>query len=104
MAERRCASELAKAKTFAPGGYDLLKQDIPELAVVAGAVVALGVDIDAEAGGIHFEQAGELAYVVVVVFVISLVEILFVARARVFAWVVDDRRPPSASTFFIGVS
>ena len=81
-----------KSKDIAPGGYDLLKQDIPELAVVAGAVVALGVDIDAEAGGIHLEQTGELIYVVVVVFVISLVEILFVARARVFAGVVDDRK------------
>ena len=81
-----------KSKDIAPGGYDLLEQDIPELAVVAGAVVALGVDIDAEAGGVHFEQAGELIYVVVVVFVISLVEILFVARARVFAGVVDDRK------------
>ena len=44
-----------KGKDVAPGGYDLLEQDIPELAVVAGAVVALGVDIDAEAGGIHLE-------------------------------------------------
>lgn len=69
-----------------------MEQYIPELAVVAGAVVALGVDIDAEAGGIHLEQTGELVYVVVVVFVISLVKIFFVARARVFAGVVDDRK------------
>ena len=94
-----------KSKDIAPGGYYLLEQDIPELAVVAGAVVALGVDIDAEAGGIHLEQTGELIYVVVIVFVISLVEILFVARARVFAGVVDGPKDrPSASTFFIGVS
>ena len=59
---------------------------------MAGAVVALGVDIDAEGGGIHLETTGDLVYVVIVVFVISLVEILFVARARVFAGVVDDRK------------
>lgn len=79
-------------KDVAPGGDDLLKQDIPELAVVAGAVIALGVYVYSDAGGIELEQAGELVDIVVIVLVVGLVVVVLVARTRVFAGVVDDRK------------
>lgn len=69
-----------------------MKQDIPELAVVAGAMIALGVYVYSDAGGIELEQAGELVDIVVIVLVVGLVVVVLVARARVFAGVVDDRK------------
>ena len=81
---------------------DLLKQDIPELSVVTGSVIALAVDINSETGVIFFKNACELVDNIVIfhiVGVISLVIICGVSCSAVFAGVIDNAK--SAELIYI---
>ena len=71
-----------------------MEQDIPELPVEAGPVVALAVDVDTDAGAVCPEQMGEFVYLVVIhgiLGVIGVGSVKLIAGVAVFAGVIDDR-------------